>query len=165
MVNDILIRQLETFAPKTVLAVGHGADALVSAYCRDRPGCDLTIVDAPDAVAALVAEPATRRYDFGLTAGYLECVDKMTGGALMARLRDVLVRRLCVVVPARATSTEALWTEAELTAFGFSFLEEWNRGNGVYRIYGFDIASYKKTPDWLNPRHWANPERWGKDRW
>jgi len=32
-------------------------------------------------------------------------------------------------------------------------------------IYLFDIETYKRTPDWLNARHWANPELWGKFRW
>jgi len=32
-------------------------------------------------------------------------------------------------------------------------------------IYLFDIETYKRTPDWLNARHWANPELWGKYRW
>ncbi|WP_290652932.1 DUF6231 family protein [Aquisalimonas sp.] len=32
-------------------------------------------------------------------------------------------------------------------------------------LYGFDVGTYKTTPDWLNPRYWANPELWGKYRW
>jgi len=32
-------------------------------------------------------------------------------------------------------------------------------------VYLFDIETYKRTPDWLNARHWANPELWGKYRW
>ncbi|WP_322520450.1 DUF6231 family protein [Guyparkeria halophila] len=32
-------------------------------------------------------------------------------------------------------------------------------------IYLFDIETYKRTPDWLNARHWANPELWDKYRW
>lgn len=27
-------------------------------------------------------------------------------------------------------------------------------------IYGYDLATYKTVPDWLNARYWAHPERW-----
>ncbi len=122
-------------------------------------------VDAPDAVESLIAESSTRRYDFGVTAGYLEFADKKTGAALIARLRDVLVRRLCVILPSAARAEATAWTDGELTAFGLTLLGTSKHEVEGQRVYGFDISSYKRTPDWLNPRHWANPERWNKDRW
>lgn len=165
MAEDILKRQLQAFAPRSILAVGEGADGLVTGYCARRPDCELASAGSPDAITALVASPPARRYDFGVMAGYLESVDKQTGGVLIARLRDVLVRRLCVVVPEEDPTREEDWTDADMTAFGFSLLKRVQDADAAFRIYGFDIASYKKTPDWLNPQHWAHPERWNKERW
>ena len=165
MADDFLMHQLQAFAPRSILAVGESAGALVSGYSTRHPDCEVVHVGSREAVAMFVSTPATQRYDFGLTAGYLETVDKETGGVLIARLRDVQVKRLCVVVPDAEVPQKDNWTDAELTAFGLSFLERLQQGNVAYRIYGFDICSYKKTPGWLNPRHWANPERWNKDRW
>ena len=33
------------------------------------------------------------------------------------------------------------------------------------RLFGYDVGTYKTTPDWLNADHWANPELWNKHRW
>ncbi|MDD3447840.1 MAG: DUF6231 family protein [Gammaproteobacteria bacterium] len=35
----------------------------------------------------------------------------------------------------------------------------------MVHLYGFDIATYKVTPDWLNSRYWANPELWDRYWW
>jgi hypothetical protein len=43
-------------------------------------------------------------------------------------------------------------------------LARWSSA-ATFEIYGFDLGSYKATPDWLNARHWAHPEHWGKYRW
>lgn len=163
--KDVLEAGLLAFAPRSILAVGESAGDLVAGYCARHPDCKFVRAGSPEAIAALVSAPAARRYDFGITAGYLETVDKETGGVLIARLRDILVRRLCVVVPDAGSAREERWTDADMTAFGLSFLERVRDANVDYRIYGFDIVSYKKTPEWLNPRHWAHPERWNKERW
>ena len=165
MFEDLLNRQLQALAPKSILTVGEAAAALVTIYCRQHPNCELVCAVTAPEIASLLSSPAARRYDFGVIAGYLETVDEETGGVLIARLRDVLVRRLCVVLSVADPIRPAAWTDADMTAFGFTHLERVQKANTDYRIYGFDIASYKSTPDWLNPRHWAHPDRWNKERW
>lgn len=165
MSEDLLDRQLQAFAPQSILTVGEAAATLVSNYCDQRPETELVCAATAPEIAALLSAPAARRYDLGVTAGYLETVDQESGGILIARLRDVLVRRLCVVLSDADPAVPVAWTDADMTAFGLTRLERVKKANVDYRIYGFDIASYKSTPDWLNPRHWAHPERWNKDRW
>jgi len=162
----LLERQLEAFAPRSILALGDTASGLVQGFCRQASDCDLVSLDASQAADELLSRADSRRHDFGLVAGFLEQVDKETGNAVLARLRDVLVRRLCVVVEdPHGEDREARWSNAEMAAFGFSFLGRFKIQGRDLELYGFDIANYKQTPEWLNARHWANPERWNKDRW
>ncbi|WP_348673489.1 DUF6231 family protein [uncultured Abyssibacter sp.] len=51
--------------------------------------------------------------------------------------------------------------DRELIALGLSVLAR----SEAFEVWSFDIASYKATPDWLNPKYWAHPERWGQTRW
>jgi hypothetical protein len=162
----LLKRQLEAFAPRSILALGDTASGWVQGFCRQTSDCDLVSLDASQTAGGLPSGAASRRYDFGLVAGFLEQVDKQTGNAVLARLRDVLVRRLCVVVEGpRLGDGEERWSNAEMAALGFSFLGRFQVEGRELELYGFDIARYKHTPDWLNAKHWAHPERWNKDRW
>lgn len=163
--KNLIARQLEALAPRSILAVGVAAAPLVEAYCSVTDGCELVSVNAADALARLVDAPAATRFDFGVVAGCLETLDRDAGDALVARLRDILVRRLCVVVQESDQAADYPWKDAELTSLGLTLLEKAETDSGTLRVYGYDISSYKKTPDWLNPRHWANPQLWNKHRW
>jgi hypothetical protein len=57
------------------------------------------------------------------------------------------------------------WSAQDMRGFGFESLGTVRAGAAVLGTYGFDIDRYKRTPDWLNARHWANPELWGRFRW
>ena len=164
--GDPLTRQLEAWSPQTLIAVGDGAPRLLRGYA-DRAGrCELVAVPSEGAADRLMSLESERRFDFALVAGYLEQTDADEGGAVIARLRDVLARRLCVwVESATSPGGAARWTDAELAAFGLTLLSRIDQGGASARLFGYDIASYKQTPDWLNPRHWAHPELWGKFRW
>ncbi len=81
---------------------------------------------------------------------------------LVSRLRDVLARR--VVILARADNGGDL-NRGAIVGLGFHRLGVSEDDSGRRRWYEFDMAHYKVTPDWLNPRHWANPELWDKYRW
>ncbi len=162
----LLKRQLGTFAPRSILALGNTASGLVQEFCSQASDCDLISLDASQTTHVLLSQADSRRHDFGLIAGFLEQVDKETGSTVLARVRDVLVRRLCVVVEdLQGEDREVQWSNAEMAALGFSFLGRFEIEGRELELYGFDIANYKQTPDWLNAQHWANPERWNKDRW
>ncbi len=161
-----LTRQLETWRPRTLLGVGDDAPGLLRGFTEATADCALEIVETQSAEERLLSLQNEQRYDFALVAGYLEQVDSAQGSAVIARLRDVLARRLCVIVRTeKETERETRWSDAEMSAFGLTLLSRFEDGGKTARLFGFDIASYKQTPDWLSPRHWAHPERWGKFRW
>lgn len=164
--DDPLTSQLKAWQPRRLIAVGEDAQRLLRDYAGASPQCELETLETKDAAERLQSLESERRYDFALIAGYLERVDSAEGGAVIARLRDVLARRLCVVVGAgKEGCGESTWSDAELSAFGLTLLSEFEEGGKKARLYGFDIASYKQTPEWLSPRHWAHPELWDKFRW
>lgn len=111
--------------------------------------------------------PANRRFVLAVVVGVLERLPAEDGAALLAALRDLEARRLLVAVPAPAGPARAggRWDRTEMLAHGLDAVGEARHGDRVLSLYGFDIDHYKRTPDWLNPRHWANPELWGKFRW
>ena len=161
-----LTRRLESYAPRSLLAVGpRAADAL--ARFRDaHPDCPLTHLDGEGALggdALLASLSGGARFDFALMRGVLERLDRDAGAHLMARLRDVNARRFAVIVDAGGAARH--WRASDLIAMG---LDHWSsdtiEGSRV-DVFGYDVATYKVTPDWLNPRHWAHPEHWGKFRW
>lgn len=161
-----LTRQLEAWQPRTLLAIGEDAARLLEDFAEASPGCTLDIVEAENASKRLLSLKNERRYDFALVAAYLEKAGSEEAGVVIARLRDVLARRLCVIVrDGDENGGETGWSDAEFTAFGFTLLSRFEEDGKKARLFGFDIASYKQTPDWLNPRHWAHPELWGKFRW
>jgi hypothetical protein len=164
--DDLLTRQLQAWQPRSLIAVGDYAQQLLRNYADAAADCEFELVEPNHAVERVLAIGSERRYDFALIAGYLERVDSAIGGAVIARLRDVLARRLCVLVRTKdETASKTIWSDAELSAFGLTLLSHFEQDGKQLRFYGFDIVSYKQTPDWLNPRHWAHPELWGKFRW
>ncbi len=160
------MRQLEAWKPRSLIAVGDGAIALLREFVDAQPDRVLDVVTTETAADCVLSLDSARRYDFGLVAGYLEHVDGAQGSAVIARLRDVLVKRLCVIVPSGEDAEgQSSWSDAEMSAFGLKLLARFKHDGADARLFGFDIASYKQTPDWLNPKHWAHPEMWGKFRW
>ena len=125
----------------------------------------------PDEVAAETVPVPTRyslaeavatlsqlgRQDLVLVAG-LQALPRGDGEVLLSRLRDLYARRVLVTVV-----LDGEWQRNDMTAFGFTQLARIDEHLGT--LFGFDIATYKTTPDWLNPRYWANPEMWDKAWW
>jgi len=137
-----------------LLAVGGRAARLLAAC-----GTPATVARAdPARAAALEAEAP---YDLALVAGVLEGLGPARGGALLARLRDLLARRLLVVVPAG----HPVWGRTRLLGLGLEHAGRHRLGDEVFDLYRFDIEHYKTTPDWLNADHWAHPELFGKFWW
>lgn len=166
LASGALRQQLETWQPRTLLGVGDAAAGLLRDFAGATPDCALEVVESQNAGERLLSLRSEQRYDFALVAGYLEKVDSAQGSAVIARLRDVLARRLCVIVlSGKQTESETSWSDSELFAFGLTLLSRFEDQGKTGRLFGFDISSYKQTPDWLSPRHWAHPELWGKFRW
>ena len=161
-----LSRRLETRAPASVLAIGPQAKAPLSRYLDAHPECSVTHLDAHGTLGgeALLLELESRgRFDFVILRNVLERIDAETGAHLIARLRDVHTRCFCVLLGASPTGHR--WTPAELVAMGLSYWSTARLQDADVTIHGFDLGTYKATPDWLNARHWAHPEHWGKYRW
>ncbi|TDJ18305.1 MAG: hypothetical protein E2O65_06535 [Gammaproteobacteria bacterium] len=161
-----LTRRLELHRPESLLAIGPRAGALAAAYLSAHPDCRIEHLDTRGTLGGerlLKVLARHGRFDFIIVRGVLERVDADTGAHLIARLRDMHSRRFCVVLP--VNGGEHRWQSSELIAMG---LAHWSRETvkgSVLEVYGFDLGTYKATPDWLNARHWAHPEQWGKNRW
>jgi len=161
-----LTRRLESHQPASLLAIGPEAGALAAAYQDAHPGCRFATLDPGGTLGGerlLEALAAHGRFDFVIVRGMLERIDAQTGAHLIARLRDVHSRRFCVVLP--ANDDEQHWQASELIAMGLAHWSSETVNQATLEVYGFDLSTYKATPEWLNARHWAHPERWGKNRW
>ncbi len=161
-----LTRRLGSLAPVSLLAIGPQAGPLAAAYQSTHPDCRVAYLDPGGTLAGeLLLEALARlgRFDFVIVRGVLERVDAETGAHLMARLRDVHSRRFCVVLSAHDSGHR--WEASKLIAMGLSHWSSETVNQATLEVYGFDLGTYKATPDWLNARHWAHPEHWGKNRW
>jgi hypothetical protein len=161
-----LLERLESYKPASVLAIGPRAGALIEGYHGAHPDCLISRLDPRGTLAAdlLLAELAAQgRFDFVILRGVLERVDADTGAHLLARLRDVHARRFCLVLDAGVD--EHPWQSSALIAMGLAHWSTETVNAATLELYGFDLGTYKTTPDWLNARHWAHPQHWGKERW
>ena len=161
-----LARRLESHEPASLLAMGPQALALVADHQSAHPDCQITYLD-PDGTLdgeKLLKELAGHgRFDFAVLRGVLERMDAETGAHLLARLRDVHAKRICLALS--SDHGEHQWQPAELIAMGFTHWSTETINAAPLELYGFDLGTYKPAPDWLNPRHWAHPEHWDKNRW
>lgn len=149
---DHLQRIATELAPSSMLLVMPAAHPLAGRFA-DRPGCLRC-----DAAALLDGEYALPRQRLALLADTLEHLPPSQGEALLALLRDRLAETLyCLADPAQ-------WPAARMLALGLHPVGTYPGANGA-ALYHFDLYDYKRTPDWLNPRHWANPGLWDKHRW
>lgn len=110
----------------------------------------------------LLPLPFQQRYDlsvFHLTGQ----LDSREATQALTRLRDLLARRVMVIV----TDQALVEMPEQLRALGFSQLDQPTDGQPAqpWQIWQFNILAYKQVPDWLNAKFWANPENWGKYRW
>gem|GEM_PF-618442 len=165
-----LAHRVAAFAPATVLTIGPGAGELLTDYLRAHRECRVAHLDSDgtcEQSALLGALSGQVRFDFVIVRGVLEHMDADIGAHLLARLRDVHCRRFCVLLEAERNDDQGHghWEAAELAAMGLSHWSSEPIADTLYDVYGFDLGTYKRTPEWLNARHWAHPEHWGKYRW
>ncbi len=156
--------QLAARPPRSALVIDPVPDHALSAYQAEHPECRVTRLDEGDPLARLAS---LGRFDVAVVANTLEHMDKAGAGRLIARLRDLNAPRLYIVIPMgpRWPGLASHWAPADMIAYGMTRVGDHTREGKPLQLYKFDIAEYKKNPDWLNPDHWANPELWDKYRW
>ncbi len=161
---DDLRKLLEQYRPRSILLLDPGGTELCTPYLNAHPDCRLEHIGAHPTMTDL---PTAERYDICVVANTLERMQKVSGGQLIARLRDLLTQRLFIVVPAGDgwPDVENRWEMGDFIAFGMQLVADYDRDGRQLQMYKFDIGDYKLTPEWLNARHWAHPERWDKERW
>ena len=150
----MLEQVLRETSPRHYLVIGDTTPLDPEPTVAGTPVATATRLTPEDALDTL---PDHGRQDLVLV-GALEAFPRSDGEILVSRLRDLYARR--VLARLRPTGP---WQHRDMTAFGFTRLARLGAEEGA--LYGFDMATYKTTPDWLNPRFWANPELWGKYRW
>lgn len=134
-----------------VTALNNVADNVVT-YDACEVAADLDTLRSQRWSMAVVVKPA---------------IDKARLVNLLARLRDLHTSRVLHI------ETAECWSVKDSLALGFAVLDLKALKINVagssrcreLQAYEFNLHSYKKTPDWLNARHWANPARWDKFRW
>jgi hypothetical protein len=148
----VLRDRLTAFAPHSVLMVG----ALPELDPQPAlGGCAERWLNIAPADSRQLADSGY--WELALVGDALEALPKRDGELLLAGLRDLHARRSVVRL-----GHCPRWRDHDLIAFGFHRLA--TTVSGV-RYFGFDIATYKPTPDWLNADHWANPRLFDRFRW
>ena len=161
---DDVATLLEQLRPRSILLLDSPASRICSPYLQTQPECRLDQLSNEDAVAQLQTRG---RYDFCFVANVLERMEKTAAGQVLARLRDVHAARLFVVVPIGEgwPHRASTWEITDFIAYGMRLLHSYEQDGRRLQMHEFDIGDYKRTPDWLNAKHWAHPERWDKERW
>lgn len=157
-----LLALVERLRPSRLLCIGPEAPILAP-YAEAAPERGLISITEEDPTHAL---SGSGRFDFAYLSRTLEFMDKPRARALLSRLRDLHARYLALLVPIGARGGQrSTWASADLLALGMVRQGSYREPAGVLHLYTFDLATYKVTPDWFNPKHWAHPERWDKEWW
>lgn len=155
---------IDASQPDSILMIGnsHVCDDYIQQRDFINKPCQLTRLELTD-VREL--QQLQQRFDLAVVMYTLEQLSKQQGQQLLAQLRDIYCEKFCVALPIANDSDS--WQQTDLFAFAMSQVSDYKteQTNSIIALYKYDIASYKKTPDWLNPKNWANPEMWNKFRW
>ncbi len=172
--NDELVadieERLQALAPASVVLVGAEGRVLLERYLSADRSRSLALVDwgaLDDAATGLDRMTGDARYDLGLVCWTAEAAAPACASLVIARLRDLRARQLWVLTTLEGPpgETDGVWTADSLVALGLTRVQRYPRSSPILYLYAFDLASYKPTPEWLGPKHWAHPDRWEKDRW
>lgn len=155
---------LDAHLPQSLLVVSPEVSAALSDYQSAHPDCRIIRLDGQDVLSRL---DGLGRFELGIIVNTLEHMDKASGARLIARLRDLHTARFYAMVPIgkQWRGLADAWEPADFIAYGMALAGSREQEGKPLHVYKFDISDYKKTPDWLNPSHWANPELWDKYRW
>jgi hypothetical protein len=149
----LLSRLIDEAAPRRLLALGEETRPLLARHAARLPNGERQWLADAAGLAAV------GRFDFAVAAGVLEGLERRAGEQWLARLRDLHAVRFALLLPGETPA--AVWPTNALLAFGLTRLA----AGGGWRLFGYDLAGYKTTPEWLNAQGWANPEMWDKAWW
>ena len=153
VVERLLASVIEDDAPDRVVLLGELPELDTEAICARR-GVTLQKLSVEDHQRLRDQE----MQDLVVVGTALENLPRRAGEILLAGLRDLHARKVVLRLAPGKT-----WSTRDLIAFGFVRLLAADADGTCY--FGFDIATYKSTPEWLSPRNWANPELFDKHRW
>ncbi len=163
--NEIIfdaIALLETVCPEKTLIVGTSLFNVADQYHEH---CNViqkhNVLTRIPATTEINDATLMQRYDLAIIGEILEGSDKLHAEQLIGRLRDLCSPRIILV----AKLSDSEWFENELLGFGLSRYAHYEINDDHYILYQYNINSYKRTPDWFNPKSWANPELWNKFWW
>lgn len=158
---------LDTVCPESLLIIGEPLFNFADEYQQQcqviKKQCHITELPA---TTELNHAAFSQRYDLAIIADILETKKKIDSEQLIGRLRDLCTPQFILL----ADLYQCDWLENELLGFGLNkFKTTINKKNESKPhnivIYQYNIDSYKKTPDWFNPKSWANPNLWNKFWW
>lgn len=152
-----LCKVIAGFSPQSLLCLGTAEADLLDPCRAMLPDSRFETRACAPSLQELETETA---HDLILISGVLEGLPRAEGEQLIARLRDLGAPRLIL-----ALSSKTDWRIPDLLALGLVVLGDLKVDDRRLRLFAFDIAAYKTTPDWLNSRYWAHPELWGKYWW
>lgn len=153
---------IETICPEKILLIGEAIYQVADSY---RVQCE--VISKPCNVTRIKSStPLTdhaflQRYDLAVVSEVLELDNKQHAEHILGRLRDLCSPRIIVITELKTS----LWKENELFGFGFNKHDQQSFIDHSVSIFHHNIDSYKRTPDWFNPKNWANPELWNKFWW
>jgi hypothetical protein len=149
----------ESLTPRSVLMVCDDPCPLAAEIRNRLPGTPLTRWPTE---AMHEGMEGLERHELVLVPDALDRLPRERATHLIACLRDLYSESLYVLLP---FGDDSGWSEQDLVALGLERVRSYDQPGGASHLFRFNISDYKKTPDWLNPRHWANPEMWDKARW
>lgn len=158
--GDVVIQVLGNVRPEKIILIGDDAPEVIQPWLDENTKVDLKrFADA----GSFLAHPSLS-VDWALVSNCLETLSDQSGSELLGRLRNLSAPKFCVLVE----DDHCVWNARSLTGFALEKLanEPLTTPSGrSVRAFGYDVATYKQTPDWLNSDYWANPGRWDKDFW
>ena len=153
---------VEHLHPKRLLCIGP-EEPVLTPYADAAPDRELVGIEGANPLDAL---SGLGTFDFTYVSGTVEFMEKDRAMVLLSRLRDLSSRYLALLVSiGEGAGQISTWTSSDLLALGMVCRGSYHCQGRPLHLYTFDLATYKFTPDWFNPKHWAHPERWDKDWW
>lgn len=153
---------LETICPEEILIIGVSISELANEYQKQclliNKNCSITKANYPIDVSNVVF---SKRYDIAIISEVIESGNKQNAEQIIGRLRDLCSPRIIIF----ANLSNSQWQDYDLYGFGFNKYNQYKSDNTQFALYQHNIDSYKRTPDWFNPKNWANPEMWNKFWW
>ena len=151
---------------KVLLSVGQTSADLLRSIATGADAATVHIACAPPAAPHdwLQALAVHARFDAAVLSGVVETLPEAATTSVLASLRDVLAGRFLLLFADDVWSSSGA-TAKQLLALGLRGIGPVDNDGCTLQAWEYDLANYKRTPDWLNARGWAHPENWGRYRW